>query len=370
MGAVSRNQHILSQRQAGRKILAVLPIHYPKEILTAMNILAVEMWGPPGPARGPDAGRIQTYVCAVVRNALAFMASGGADEVDAVLFPHTCDSIQGLATVAPDLGGWDKPAFRFIHAHGDDRPSARRFIGAEFRALISRLEEFTGSTMDDADLVRAVDLHRTIDARRSALLSQRAQIKMGDRKLYDLLRRGEYLWPEDHLRELDDVIAAMEAEKVQAGAPVLVTGIVPEPMTILDALNEAGAWIAADDYAAIGRRINTHQPSSSTDPVDALVDLYFTSPPCSTRQSHQVARADYLEELFDLSGAAGVIIHTVKFCEPELFDVPVIRRRFESRGIPVLTIESELESELSAQTVTRIEAFVEMLGSNAIGRSA
>src|SRR5512147_1901148 len=99
-----RRAYIETQkREHGRAAVAVLPVHYPKEILTAMNVLAVEMWGPPGPPRGPEAGRLQSYVCAVARNALAFLASGGADAVDAVLFPHTCDSIQGLATLAPDL---------------------------------------------------------------------------------------------------------------------------------------------------------------------------------------------------------------------------------------------------------------------------
>jgi benzoyl-CoA reductase/2-hydroxyglutaryl-CoA dehydratase subunit BcrC/BadD/HgdB len=354
----------------GRKAMAVLPIHYPKEVLTALNILAVEMWGPPGPARGPDAGRIQTYVCAVVRNALAFMSSGGADAVDGMLFPHTCDSIQGLATVAPDLGGWDKPAFRFIHAHGDDRPSARRFVDREIRKFTSELEAFSESELDLDKLREAIRLHRDIDNLRARILGDRARLAMSDRQLYTTLRRGEFLWPEDHLQELEKTAAAITDEPAQTGTPILVTGIVPEPMTVFDALGDAGAWVAADDYAAIGRRVNSREVHSVDDPIGTLVDLYFSAPPCSTRQSHQVARADHIEGLLERSGSEGVIIHTVKFCEPELFDVPVIRARFKSRGVPVLTIESELESELSGQSTTRIEAFVEMVHSRRIGRSA
>jgi len=367
---VTRNHHIREQQEAGRKALAVLPIHYPKEILTAMDILAVEMWGPPGPPRGPDAGRIQTYVCAVVRNALAFMSSGGADAVDGVLFPHTCDSIQGLATVAPDLGGWDRPVFRFTHAHGDDRPSARRFIERELQDLVSSLEAFAGKPLDPGALRSAIDLHRKIDVLRAQLMDERARLPMSDRQLYTLLRRGEFLWPDQHLDELQEAAATIVLEEVQTGTPVLVTGIVPEPMTIFDALEEAGAWVAADDYAATGRRINRHRPETVEDPIGALVDLYFQALPCSTLQSNQLAHADHLEKLFDVSGSAGVIIHTVKFCEPELFDVPVIRARFEARGVPVLHIESELESTLSGQTITRIEAFVEMLASATTRRTA
>ena len=137
---MTRNEYIARQRDAhGRKALAVLPIHYPKELLTALDVLAVELWGPPGAPRGDAAGRLQSYVCALARNALAFLASGGADAVDGVLFPHTCDSIQGLATLATDLGGWRKPAFTFLHPKGPLRPSARAFVDAELRALAGEL---------------------------------------------------------------------------------------------------------------------------------------------------------------------------------------------------------------------------------------
>jgi benzoyl-CoA reductase/2-hydroxyglutaryl-CoA dehydratase subunit BcrC/BadD/HgdB len=62
-----------------------------------------------------------------------------------------------------------------------------------------------------------------------------------------------------------------------------------------------------------------------------------------------------------------VVLHLVKFCEPELFDVPALRSAFAKRGVPVLQLETELERELSAQTTTRLEAFVEMLSA---GRAA
>ena len=142
-----REPYIARQRaEHGRKAVAVLPIHYPKELLTALDLLAVEVWGPPGAPRGTAAGRIQTYVCPVVRNALAFFASGGADLVDAALFPHTCDSIQQLATVCADFGGWRKPTLTFLHPKGFDRRSARRFLEAELHSLAAKLEVHRGSS--------------------------------------------------------------------------------------------------------------------------------------------------------------------------------------------------------------------------------
>lgn len=357
-----REAYIRRQRaEHGRRAVAVLPIHYPKELLTALDLLAVEVWGPPGAPRGDAAGRIQAYVCPVARNALAFLASGGADAVDAALFPHTCDSIQQLATLAADFGGWAKPALTFLHPKGFGRPSARRFVEAELRALSTKLEAVAGRRLEPERLVSAIRLHREIDGHRAALLDGRATLPLDDGALYALLRRGEWLWPEDHLAELREARARLGTGAPRGGVPVLITGYVPEPMEALQVLNGAGAYVAADDYAAVGRRVVREPDAPISDPWDALVARYAAAPPCPTRAIDQDQRMRSLEALLERSGARGVIVHIVKFCEPELFDVPAIRRTFAARGVPLLYLEGELEPQLSGQTATRIEAFVELL---------
>jgi benzoyl-CoA reductase/2-hydroxyglutaryl-CoA dehydratase subunit BcrC/BadD/HgdB len=364
-----RNEEIKTQRERhGRKAVAVLPIHYPKALLTGLDLLAVELWGPPGPPRGDQAGRIQAYVCAVVRNALAFLAGGHADAVDGVLFPHTCDSLQQLATLATDLGGWKKPAFTFLHPRGPDRPSARRFLEAELRRLAGTLGALAGRSLTDERLAAALALHAEVDAARAALLEARARLPMDDTRLYALLRRGEWRWPADHLIELRAALATLADRPVQAGLPILVTGYVPEPAALLGTLNQAGAYLAADDYAAVGRRVVRAAPTPSADPWKTLVDLHFAAPPCPTRAADTAPRMAHLTGLAERSGARGVLVHVQKFCEPELFDVPVIRETFAARGLPVLVLEGELEGALSGQAVTRLEAFVELLG--AAGRAA
>lgn len=368
---VTRKEYIARQRaEHGRKAVAVLPIHYPKELLTALDLLAVELWGPPGPPRGDAAGRLQTYVCALARNALAFLAAGGADAVDGVLFPHTCDSIQGLATLATDFGGWRKRAFTFLHPRGASRPSARAFLEAEMRSLAGGLEELAGRSLEPPRLTAALRLHAEIDAARAGLLDARPRLAMTDPELYALLRRGEWLWPEDHLAELRAARAAVKDRSVVQGVPVLVSGYVPEPIATLEVLNRAGAFVAADDYAAVGRRVvRAPLPGARApeDPWALLLDRYWAAPPCPSRSADQGARVRHLEALAERSGARGVLLHVLKFCEPELFDLPAIRKAFAGRGLPVLVIEGELEAELSAQAVTRIEAFVEMLST---GRAA
>ena len=85
---MTRQDALDAHRKLGLPTLAVLPIHYPREILDALDILGIELWGPPGPLPGGASERIQAYVCSLVRNAMAFIDEGGIDGVDGILFPN------------------------------------------------------------------------------------------------------------------------------------------------------------------------------------------------------------------------------------------------------------------------------------------
>jgi benzoyl-CoA reductase/2-hydroxyglutaryl-CoA dehydratase subunit BcrC/BadD/HgdB len=355
-----RHVAIASQRQAGRKTVIVLPVLYPRELLTAMDIQAIELWGPPGPPRGPDAGRVPSWVCAVVRNALAFLIAGGGADADALLFPHTCDSLQGLSTLLPDFGAWTKPVFRCRHPKGDESPAARAFLRAELQQLARHLSRVTGRPLELPRLADAVALHSEIDRLRARLLKGRRFLPMPDRELYRLLRRGEFLWPEEHRAELSRAAAALCPEPVQHGVPLMLSGYVPEPMDLLDHVTAAGAFVAVDDYAAIGRRLPNAAPPTD-DPFETLVARFFALPPCPTRGADPGRRADHLVRLYRSAGAEGVVLHLPKFCEPEAFYAPAISRRFAEIGAPVLLLESELEAKLSARSRTRLDAFLELV---------
>ncbi len=377
-----RTTVIREQReQHGRQAVAVLPIYYPKELLTALDLLAVELWGPPGPPRGAQVGRLQAYVCAVARNALAFIAEGGAEDVAAFLFPHTCDSIQGLATQLPDMGGARQPALRYRIPKGEPRPSARAYVRRELEHLADGLAAVAGRPLDPDRLRWALSLHQEIDACRAALLDGRARVDLSDRELYELLRRGEYLWSEDHLAELRPVCErlAQTDTAVQTGVPLLLSGIVPEPMALLDHLAEAGAYVGGDDFAAVGRRVVRQAPDpegdplvslDSVDPLDRLTDRMLAAPPCSTRAATLDGRLAHLDRILRTGGCQGVVLQAVQFCEPELFDVAGLRQHFTEREVPFLVLDSELEAELAGRAVTRLEAFVEMMAERQAGAGA
>ncbi|HEY77039.1 MAG TPA: 2-hydroxyacyl-CoA dehydratase, partial [Thermoflexia bacterium] len=95
----SRTETIRKFKEAGGKVAAVLPIHYPRSLLRAFGLLPVEVWGPPRVDISHAAAHLQPYVCSIALNALSFLLIGGLDVVDCIIVPHACDALQGLGSL-------------------------------------------------------------------------------------------------------------------------------------------------------------------------------------------------------------------------------------------------------------------------------
>ena len=107
-----RKEYLIQQKKAGRHIFGVFPAQYPKEILWAMNGVPVEIWDPPLEITAANA-HLQPYICSVVKLGLELILQGKCDDLDGFLFPHTCDSIQNLASIFNDYLGVEKPCYFF-----------------------------------------------------------------------------------------------------------------------------------------------------------------------------------------------------------------------------------------------------------------
>ncbi len=92
-----------------------------------------------------------------------------------------------------------------------------------------------------------------------------------------------------------------------------------------------------------------------------MAERILHGPPDPMRGNSLAERGEFLLEMANRTGAAGIIFYIVKFCEPELFDFPILRQELRDAGIPSALIEMDLNSSLSQQAHTRLEAFLEML---------
>ena len=358
-GFMARKEYLLKQKHLGRRLLGVFPAQYPKEILWAMNLLPVEIWDPPLESSNANA-HLQPYICSVVKQGLELILQGKADMLEGFLFPHTCDSIQNLASIINDYLNLEKPCFFFYHPKAPYHACSRDYYLDQMRLLITSLEKDFGP-MDPAALGQSVEQGRRLSGiiREIYDLRSKGELSASNVRFYEVIRQGEYLHPDDFIPLLEEFVHTHKG-KAQKGMPVLLSGVLPNPPEILEILDGIGARVVNDDFLSCGRRLLV--PSSpEKEPLDALADSYFAMPPCTTKNTPLKERVDYLLEMAKTSGAKGVIFYMVKFCEPELFDVPRVVKALKAAEIATLVIDVELNQGVSGQMSTRVEAFLEMI---------
>lgn len=353
---------VRAHKTRGGRIAAVLPIHYPRALFRAFDILPLEVWGPPRVDPTLGSAHLQPYVCSIVRNALSFLLTGGLDVADVIVIPHTCDSLQGFASILIDFIHPAQSVLPIYLPRGQ-RESDLQFLTGEFRSLYRQLATITQRHPSTDELMACLEREERADDLLTELHRRRNELPMTQLELYRLIRSREYL-PAEQFIEIAGATASVAQEGHARGVPqrkipIILSGIVPEPMSIFDSLTEMNAYVVADDLASCGRRL--YLRGTSNDPFVRMAERIINAPPDSTRGSSIQARGDYLARMAKTSGAKGIVFYDVKFCEPELFYLPALRKSLQEDGVPSVAIEFDLNDAFSQQTRTRLEAFIEML---------
>jgi benzoyl-CoA reductase/2-hydroxyglutaryl-CoA dehydratase subunit BcrC/BadD/HgdB len=347
-------------RRRGGFVAAVFPIHYPRELLRAFGILPVEVWGPPRVNSGQGAAHLQPYVCSIVQNGLSFLQSGGLDVVDLLIVPHACDSLQGLGSILIDFIKPHQPVLTLYIPRGKE-DSHIVFLADELRAIYHRLEVIIGCSPSNPELLAAIHSEEAADALLANLHLERKRLPFTDEVFYRLIRSREYL-PVDQFTDLANEMLAISGgngRTVLPRIPILLSGIVPEPMSLFASLAEMGGYVSADDLACCGRKL--YPDGQSADPFRRMAERIVGAPPDPTRGSPIQERLDHLLRLIEISDAKGVVFYNIKFCEPELFDLPQLRHELRKAGFPSLTLEADINDQLSQPVLNRLAAFLEML---------
>ncbi len=346
-----------THKKGGGLVAAVFPIHYPRALLRAHGILPVEVWGPPRADTTLGDAHLQSYTCSIVRHGLSYFLAGGFDAVDMFLVPHCCDSLQGLGCLLNDFVERNVPAFN-LYIPRDQRQVDIDFLAKEIAALGARLEELTGILPDDKSLAAAIEEEEKATAAVKHLFKRRRSLDCTNQEIYTLVRSREYL-PAAQFTALAEQVLTGVRETTSDHIPIVISGVVPEPMDILDSLTDMGTTIVADDYLSTGRRL--YKTSRHHDPFARMAESIVLGPPDSTRGSSFESRLAHLLNLVRTSEARGVVFHQVKFCEPEQFYLPALKKGLEDAQIPTVIIEVDIGDPLASQVVTRLEAFVEMI---------
>ncbi len=356
----SRREIIEKERSSGKKIAAVYPIHYPRELFRAFDIHPVEVWGPPKIDTKRANAHLQPYICSVIQSGLSFYLDGNLNLADIIVVPHSCDSLQGLGSILKDFIRPKQELITLYLPREKNRENIE-FLSEQLKDIYKKLQVISGKEPTYEKLMKEIETEEEIDKLIAKFYRSRGNLPLSSRSFYTLLRSREFLPPKDFKNIIQyTLLHSSKGEPKKTN--IVLSGLLPEPMDILDTIDEMDGSVLIDDMACCMRRV--YGEGNSNDPFERIAQRIVNGPPDPTKGSSFDERFSFLVALTKSTNSKGIIFFNVKFCEPEYFYHPILKEKLNNSGIKTLIIETDINQPISQQTIMRIKAFIEMLKEN------
>ena len=284
--------------------------------------------------------------------------------LDAVVFPHTCDSIQRLSDI------WRLNIKQ--HLHFDvvlpvklNTESAFDYLVDVLARFRTQLETSLGTTIDDAGLKKSIETYNHLRELLAGLyrIKRESPGSITGRDLQAVAKSAMIMDRQEMITLLEELLARVTANRHAAifnGKRVILSGGLCNQGDIYATIEQAGAAVVWDDLCtgarAVGGRID-----SSGDLLSAIARRYRERVACPAKHQGRHRRGEALAAAVKRYKADGVVLVRLKFCDPHAFDYPYLKEVLDDAGISSLLIEFEDQPGNAGQMSTRLEAFVEML---------
>jgi benzoyl-CoA reductase/2-hydroxyglutaryl-CoA dehydratase subunit BcrC/BadD/HgdB len=346
--------------QTGKKAVGCAAPYSPEEIIYAAGALPVGLWG--GQVELKRARTyLQPFACSIMQS-IVELASGGVydDVLSAAVFCAPCDTLKCIGQK------WKGkcPSIQFTHPMNRQVDSANAFLVSEYETVKSKLENILGIKVTDEALSDSIALYNSYRAAMRDFTETAAKypLTVTPAVRHSVIKAAYFMDKAAYLPLIQDLTRSLRRLKPEAwpGKKVVLTGITFEPEELLKILDLYKLTVVADDLAQESRQFRTDVPWNKT-PLSSLAKQWQNHKACSLAFDPYKGRIDYLVNLVKATGADGLILGLMQFCDPEEYDVPIIMEACEKAGIPLLRLDISQQDVSYEQAKTRIQSFAETL---------
>lgn len=368
-----RIKELQDAKSQGKKVIGTFCVFVPEEIVLAANAIQV------GLCAGAEAGKeaaekvLPRNTCALIKSFVGFKLSKLCpyiESCDLVVGETTCDGKKKAYEIFADYA----PVY-VMEIPQMKQACDRDLWKSEVLRFKKKIEEVTGNEITPAKLKKAIEL---VNNRRRVLqrlnrLRAAIPTPISGRDVILINQVSFYDDPVRFTAKINELCDELE-NRVKAGE-----GIVPKetprlmlsgcPMAVpnwkLPFVVESSGAVIVGEESCIGTR-NTRDlvdESGQTleEMLEALVDRYMKIDcACFTPNNE---RLDHIVDMAKDLKVDGVIHYALSFCQPYTMEAYKVDKALQKADIPMLAIETDYSMEDVEQLKTRVEAFVEMIGS-------
>ena len=348
---------------SGKKVVLTAPVYTPEELVHSLGMVPMGAWG--GDIELREAKRyFPAFICSIVQSLVELGIKGVYDGVSAVIIPSLCDSLKVVGEnwkyAIPNI-----PFLPMTYPQNRKPEYGKEFTKKGYEKLIEELEKISGETFDDEKLAKSIRIyneHNTLMRELSEVLAEHPEVTAAQRST--VFKSAFFMLKEEHSKVIRELLEALKEQKPgEAKIKIMTTGILADSPSLLNIIDSNGLQIVADDVAAESRQYRTDALEDTT-ALDSLSGKFCAMDHCSVLYDVEKKRIDLIVETAKSHEAKGVLVVLTKFCDPEEFDYPLLKKACDAAGLPIILIEVDRQMENYEQAGTMIETFKDMLGKN------
>ena len=351
------------KKETGKGAVGIMPVYCPEEIVHAAGYLPIGMWG----AQKKQISKARTYLppfaCSIMQSVMELQLEGVYDDLEAVIFSVPCDTLKCMSQK------WNRPVPAIVFTHPQNRKIAKDaanvFAREEFNIVKEKLEDILDVHISNKAIKNSIAVYNENRAAcrefSDVAAEYAAVVTPSDR--HAVIKARWFMEKSRHTALVKELIAALKAEPAPEfkGKKIIVTGIQVEPYDVLDIFQENGFAIVADDLAQETRNFRQDVPDDD-DALMALARAWNEFDGCSLATDANKPKGQMIIDAVKKYGADAVVVCMMKFCDPEEFDYPILKKQMEEASIPLLYLEVDQQMESYEQLRTRVQSFAEMIG--------
>lgn len=352
-----------TKKETGKDLVGVFPIRTPEEVVYAAGCVPIGMWG--GHTEITLADKyLQSFCCSIMRINLEYALRGVYHDVKAVLIPTFCDTmkciVENWKLALPQV-----PTIAFAYPQHHKLQAGMEFTIDEIKRVKHELELALHKIITNEEVEEAFHVYedwRKTMREFTALAAQHPEI-ITAKKRYAIIKAGCYMDKAVYTKLVKEINEGLKSEGASTfkGTRAIVTGIMMEPVDVLDIFEENNIAIVGDDLA-IGSRLWRTPAREDVEDVyqkmaymirDIEGDTFFFDP--------EKKKGQMLIDMTKALHADACIVMMMKFCDPEEYDYPIYKAELAKAGVPELYLEFDQQLSSFEQIRTRVQSFTEML---------
>ena len=142
---------------------------------------------------------------------------------------------------------------------------------------------------------------------------------------------------------------------------MVLTGLLSEPVEILEILDENQIAVVGDDLSLGSRLWRTESRKDVEDVFERMAYRVADQEGDTFLYDPDKKKGQMLIDMVKEKKADAVIVLMMKFCDPEEYDYPILKAELAEAKIPELYMEIDQQLATFEQIRTRVQSFAEML---------